>query len=136
MIYPIILTVTSSMIYHLLLKQMSKTSPFLILFWSYLLASLVCLVVVLKKNENIQIFSVFENKAWIPMLLGVALLGIELGYLWSYKSGGKVGQVSMISQMVSMLLMIAIGFVVSREPLTMQKAFGIASALFSFHLLR
>lgn len=136
MIYPILLTVSSSMIYHLLLKHMSKTSPFLILFWSYLLASVVCLVVVLKKNENVQVFSVFQDKAWVPMLLGIALLGIELGYLWSYKSGGKVGQVSMISQMVSMLLMIAIGFVVSREPLTMQKAFGIASALFSFHLLR
>jgi drug/metabolite transporter (DMT)-like permease len=137
MIYPVMLTVLSSAMYHFLLKQTSsKASPMLVLFWSYALAAGVCLVMLLMKNENLKVLSVFKDKGYIPVILAIALVGIEVGYIWSYKSGGKVGQVSMITQMVSLVLMMGIGFILSREPMTLQKAFGIASALFSFHLLR
>ena len=136
MIYPVLLTVLSSAGYHFMLKQTSmKGSPILVLFWSYMLAALVCLSVLLFKDEEIKVFSVFKDKSWIPMLLALTLVGIEFGYILSYKSGGKVGQVSMITQMVSLVVMFAIGYIVMKEPITFKKGFGIASALFSFHLL-
>lgn len=136
-LYPIILTVLSSTTYHFLLKHMSsKASPLLILFWSYLLAASLCLVVLLTQSENVKMLAVFKDKGWMPILLALALLGIEVGYIWSYKNGGKVGQVSMVSQMVSTVVLLGIGFIMTREPLTMQKVFGVATALFGFHLLR
>lgn len=136
MIYPVILTVLSSAMYHFMLKQTSaKGSPMLVLFWSYALAALACLVMIMFKSEKIEVFSVFKDKPWIPMILAATLVGIEFGYILSYKSGGKVGQVSMITQMVSLVVMFAIGYIVMKEPLTFKKGFGIASALFSFHLL-
>ncbi len=136
MIYPVILTVLSSAMYHFMLKQTSaKGSPMLVLFWSYALAAIACLVVIMFKSEKIEMFSVFKDKPWIPMILAATLVGIEFGYILSYKSGGKVGQVSMITQMVSLVVMFAIGYIVMKEPLTFKKGFGIASALFSFHLL-
>lgn len=136
MLYPVLLTVFSSASYHFLLKQTSmKGSALLILFWSYAIAAGVCLGVLLFKSDEVKLVSAFEDKAWIPVFLAIALVGIELGYIWSYKSGGKVGQVSMITQMVSLVLMLVIGFVVMKEPITFKKGFGIASALFSFHLL-
>lgn len=137
MLYPILLTVLSSATYHFLLKQTSsKASPMLVLFWSYAIAAVVCLCALMLKDDEVKIFSAFKDKAWIPGLLAMALVGIELGYIWSYKSGGKVGQVSMITQMVSLVVMFAIGYIVMKEPMTFKKGFGIASALFSFSLLR
>lgn len=136
MIYPVLLTVLSSAMYHFMLKHTSaKGSPMLVLFWSYAIAALVCLVALMFKTEDVKVFSVFKDKAWLPMLLAFALVGIELGYVLSYKAGGKVGQVSMITQMVSLVVMFAIGYIVMKEPITFKKGFGIASALFSFHLL-
>lgn len=136
MIYPVILTVLSSAMYHFMLKQTSaKGSPMLVLFWSYALAAIACLVMMMFKSEKIEVFSVFKDKPWIPMILAATLVGIEFGYILSYKSGGKVGQVSMVTQMVSLVVMFAIGYIVMKEPLTFKKGFGIASALFSFHLL-
>lgn len=136
MIYPVILTVLSSAMYHFMLKQTSaKGSPMLVLFWSYALAAIACLVMMMLKSEKIEVFSVFKDKPWIPMILAATLVGIEFGYILSYKSGGNVGQVSMITQMVSLVVMFAIGYIVMKEPLTFKKGFGIASALFSFHLL-
>ncbi len=120
LIYPIILTVLSSTTYHFMLKYMSaKASPLLILFWSYLLAATVCLVVLLTQSQNVKMLSVFKDKGWMPILLALALLGIEVGYIWSYKNGGKVGQVSMVSQMVSTIVLLGIGFIM--EKMGMQK---------------
>lgn len=136
MIYPILLTVISSAGYHFMLKQTStKGSPMLVLFWSYLLAAVVCLAFLLLKSEEIKFVSVFKDRGWIPLVLALTIVGIEFGYILSYKSGGKVGQVSMITQMVSLVVMFAIGYIVMKEPITFKKGFGIASALFSFHLL-
>jgi drug/metabolite transporter (DMT)-like permease len=136
MIYPVILTVFSSAMYHFMLKQTStKGSPMLVLFWSYLLAAIACLFMVMLRSDKVEMLSVFKDKAWIPMILAATLVGIEFGYILSYKSGGKVGQVSMITQMVSLVVMFAIGYIVMKEPITFKKGFGIASALFSFHLL-
>jgi drug/metabolite transporter (DMT)-like permease len=136
MIYPVILTVLSSAMYHFMLKQTStKGSPMLVLFWSYLLAALACLFMVMIRSDKVEMLSVFKDKAWIPLILAATLVGIEFGYILSYKSGGKVGQVSMITQMVSLVVMFAIGYIVMKEPITFKKGFGIASALFSFHLL-
>ena len=137
MIYPILLTVLSSAVYHFMLKQTSaKGSPLLVLFWSYGLAALVCMIALMFRSGPVKVFSVFqEDRAWLPMILALAVVGIEFGYIWSYKSGGKVGQVSMITQMVSLIFMMVLGYLVMKEPLTFKKGFGIASALFSFHLL-
>lgn len=136
MVYSVLLTVLSSAGYHFMLKQTSqKGSPVLVLFWSYLLAAIVCLTVLLLKGDEIKMLSVFKDKSWIPMILALTLVGIEFGYIMSYKSGGNVGQVSMITQMVSLVVMFTIGYIVMKEPITFKKGFGIASALFSFHLL-
>lgn len=136
MIYSVLLTVLSSAGYHFMLKQTStKGSPMLILFWSYLLAAVVCLTCLMLKSEEIKFVSVFKDRGWIPMILALTIVGIEFGYIMSYKSGGNVGQVSMITQMVSLVVMFTIGYIVMKEPITFKKGFGIASALFSFHLL-
>lgn len=137
MIYPVILTVLSSALYHFLLKQTSaKASPMLVLFWSYALAAAVCLIFLMFKSGKLEMFSVFKERGWLPMILALAVVGIEFGYILAYKSGGKVGQVSMITQMVSLVFMMGVGYVLTKEPITLQRAFGVASALFSFHLLR
>jgi drug/metabolite transporter (DMT)-like permease len=136
MLFPVLLTVVSSATYHFMLKQTStKASPVLVLFWSYAIAAVVCLAALVMKQENVKVASVFEDKAWLPLVLAMALIGIEFGYILSYKSGGKIGQVSMITQMVSLVVMFVIGFMIMKEPITFKKGFGIASALFSFHLL-
>lgn len=136
MLFPILLTVVSSASYHFLLKQTStKSSALLVLFWSYAFAASVCLGALLMNKDEVKFFSAFDERSWIPVCLALALVGIELGYIWSYKSGGKVGQVSMITQMVSLVFMFVIGYVLLKEPITFKKGFGIASALFSFHLL-
>ncbi len=137
MIYlPILLTVVSSAAYHFTLKQASsKSSPFAVLFWSYLIAAVVCLVAVIVTNGQVRITADLKEKSYLPALLAVALVGIEVGYLMSYKNGGNVGQVSMIAQMLSIIVLLIVGFFLMKEPLTLQKGLGVITALFSFLLL-
>lgn len=135
MLLPVALTVFSSAIYHFMLKQASNKSPFLILFWSYGIAAIVCLALIFFNEQQLKFSLPFKDRPYLPFILALALIGIELGYLASYKSGGKIGQVSMMTQMVSLVVMLTLGFILAKEPLTFKKAFGAVTALFSFFLL-
>lgn len=132
---PVALTVFSSAIYHLMLKQASGKSPFLILFWSYMIAAILCLGLILLNEHDLKFSNPFKDRPYLPFVLALTLIGIEFGYMASYRSGGKIGQVSMMTQMVSLLVMLVLGFFLAKEPLTFKKAFGAVTALFSFFLL-
>lgn len=135
MILPVALTVCSSAIYHFMLKQASGKSPFLILFWSYMIAAIVCLALIFFNEQQLKFSIPFKDRPYLPFVLALALIGIEFGYLTAYKTGGKIGQVSMMTQMVSLIFMLVLGLILMKEPMTFKKAFGAVSAIFSFFLL-
>ena len=136
MLIPILLTVASSAAYHFTLKNIStKSNVFAGLFWTYIISAVICLIFYFtQKNQNL--FSVFESeKSYLYIVLALSLVGIELGYLFAYKGGGQVGQVSMIAQAISMVLLVAIGYMISKDSFTLTKALGVVSGIISFTLL-
>lgn len=143
MYLPIFLIVASSAAYHFILKQASSRGAlFLMLFGTYLLSAVVCLILyalMSQSNAQPQVSSVSHvfNKqqlGWM-LLLALSLVGIELGYLLAYKSGGQVGQVSMIAQAFSMIVLLGVGFYIGKDSMTLTKALGVATGLISFALL-
>lgn len=137
MIYlPIALTVLSSATYHFMLKQASqRLSPFAILFWCYLIAAGTCLAFVFLTNADLRIASALKGKMYVPGVLALAIVGIEVGYLLTYKNGGQVGKVAMVAQLSSIILMLFIGYFLTKDTLTTSRAIGVATALVSFFLL-
>ena len=143
MYLPILLTVASSAAYHFILKQVSsKGSLFLMLFGTYLISALICLGLYFsfalgESSANQNQSSSFlkpENTVYI-VVLALSLVGIELGYLLAYKSGGQVGQVSMIAQAISMIVLLGVGLYLGKDQVTLTKALGVATGLISFALL-
>lgn len=135
-LFPIILTVASSAMYHFMLKQAStRLSPFTLLFWSYAIAAVLCLVGIFATGADVRVSESLKGKMYLPGILALTLIGIEVGYLLSYKGGGQLGKVSMITQLTSIIVMVAIGFFMTKDTLTLTKGLGVATALMSFFLL-
>ncbi len=136
MLLPILLTVFSSAAYHFTLKHIStKANMFAGLFWTYLISAVICLFFYFGQKNN-DLFTVFSSeKSYLYILLALSLVGIELGYLFAYKGGGQVGQVSMIAQAISMILLVGIGYYTSKDSITLTKMLGVISGIISFTLL-
>lgn len=136
MLLPLLITVSSSAAYHFTLKNVSsKGALFGTLFWSYAAAALMCLIFAAISKDD-SIFTVnFKEKGHLIGLLSLTLVGIEFGYLLAYKSGGGIGQVSMIAHAMSMTILLVVGYVVYKDVITTQKAIGVLSGILSFALL-
>lgn len=137
MFIPIALTVFSSAAYHFMLKEASsRQSPLQVLFWAYLAASVLCLIVLFATKTSIELLPSIKDKGYLPFLLAFAIVGLEVGYIFSYRGGGKLGQVTMFTQMISLMLMMALGYFIMKEPMTFKKLLGVLSAFMTLMLLR
>lgn len=75
-------------------------------------------------------FKIGENIA-----LGVALVGLELGFLWAYRAGWQMNLAALVSNLWVTLLLIPIGFIVFRETLSWQNILGVTLAIVGLVLI-
>ncbi|WP_286946056.1 EamA family transporter [Acetobacterium sp. UBA5834] len=62
-------------------------------------------------------------------LLGIAVVGIELGYIFLYRSGFKLSSGSLIANISVTLLLIIIGAILYKEPISPKQVLGIILCL-------
>ena len=66
-----------------------------------------------------------KNVNYASYLLGVAVVGIETGFLLIYRSGWKLGLAAPFSSSITNVLLILIGLLVFKEHITGVKLLGI-----------
>lgn len=62
-------------------------------------------------------------------LLGFAVVGIELGYIFLYRSGFKISSGSLIANISVALLLVIVGAILYKEQISPKQIFGIVLCL-------
>ena len=62
---------------------------------------------------------------WTSYVLGLSIVGIEVGYVFLYRSGWKVSNGALTSSMCLSLALLVIGFLVYREHISIKQLAGI-----------
>lgn len=65
---------------------------------------------------------------WASYALGLAIVGLELGFLLAYRAGWKVGVAALYSNAAVTLLLVPAGILAFQERLDARKALGLALA--------
>jgi multidrug transporter EmrE-like cation transporter len=66
---------------------------------------------------------------WAPVLLGLVIVGLEVGFLYAYKAGWAVSTASVVQSAFLALALIAVGALLYKEAVTPNKLVGIALCL-------
>ncbi|NDV26404.1 hypothetical protein [Desulfovibrio sp. JC010] len=123
----IAVVVASSVIYHLAQKSIAGTgSIFGSLAFAYAIAMIFSLAGMFFQTGRIDVLEVVSVKNWPVLLLGLAVFGIEIGVLLTYKAGANVNTLPILVNGVVMACLIPLGAVIYREHITMSSVFGIA----------
>jgi len=77
----------------------------------------------------------FAEFSWTPVFVGVAIVGIELGYLLMYRSGWHLAAAPLFVMGSAAVVLTPIGFLVFRQPWSSRYAFGLALCLYGLYLL-
>jgi drug/metabolite transporter (DMT)-like permease len=126
-----LLTVISNVGYHLSQRSISaKVNPMVSLALTYAVALVATLIALpfFSAPEAGSMSQQIKSANWATYSLGLALVGLELGFLLVYRSGWKVSVAALFSNALVTVLLIPVGLLFFREELDPRKVLGIALA--------
>ncbi len=123
------LMVSCNVIYSLAQKFLPKdVNPFMALVVVYMVAGFFSLILAFMfKVVNVQeISSTFGKLNWAVLLLGLAIVGIELGYLLAFRAGWKISAASLVTNVAASLLLVPVGLMLLKEHIKLPNLIGLA----------
>jgi uncharacterized membrane protein len=131
------LMVSCNVVYSLAQKYLPKDiNPFMALVVVYMIAGGMSLALafgfrVLTVSE---ISSTVGKLNWAVPLLGLAIVGIEFGYLMAFRSGWKISLVALVGNVIASLLLVPLGLMLLKEQVKIPNMIGIALCLIGLML--
>ena len=127
--FPIILVIVSNTMYHILAKKApSEINPFTTLVVTYSTAAMTSLIL-LFLNKKGNALSTFAPINWIPFAFGLALVGLEFGYLKAYSIGWNLSIGSLVSNIFLAIILALVGVLFYKEHLSISQILGICLCL-------
>lgn len=130
-IWPLALVVLSNVVYQICAKSVpSKLDPLASLTVTYTVGAVVSAVLYFViNNKNADLFKEYTKLNWAPFVLGVVIVGLEVGFIYAYKAGWQVSTASVVQAAFLAVALIFAGALLYKEQLTWNKVAGIAICL-------
>ena len=135
-IWPIALVVLSNVFYQICTKSVpQRMDPFASLTVTYLVGASLSLVLFKILNHGGSLIREYERLNWAPFLLGLSIVGLEVGFIYAYKAGWPVSTASIVQSAFLACILLAVGVLVYREALTVNRVVGLIVCLIGLYFL-
>ena len=116
--------------YHLVLKLTpAGVNPLLSLLVTYALVTLLFGGLLLASPGGFEWKHEVRELNWTAIALAFAIVGLDLGFLFLYRSGFAVSLGALVTQSAAAMLLLVIGVAVFREKLSAANAVGLVLCL-------
>lgn len=137
---PIAIIVFSNVFYHLASKEApSDLNPFFFVMVSYVVGFIFAFIafIISSKNGNIGTAIIEQTRIvnWTPILLGVSVIGLEIGNLMMYRVGWDISKGALVSNLLLAVALVIIGVFAFKEDFNVKHMVGIASCIVGLYLL-
>ena len=134
---PLLLTVIANLLYHFASKSVNeKSNLFFSLLVVYGIAWVICLFSFLFRSDKTPLIQEVHYLNGGTVLLGIAIVFVEVGYLWLYRVGWPMSMAAILVTSLLTLLLIPIGIFIFKEPFSLKEAAGVLFCLLGVYLLR
>lgn len=128
--WPVALTVVANVLYHVFLKVTpAGVNPLISLLVTYLSAAAATAAIYVCQPDRAPLLAGLRELNWASYALGVAIVGLEVGFMLAYRAGWNISLAGLISSTTVSLLLIPVGLLAFRETLSATNALGIALCL-------
>ena len=124
--------IAATVAYHVVLKLTPSTvNPLLSLLVTYLVVSLLFGGALLlgPGAAGFEWRTELRQLNWTALALAGAIVALDLGFVYLYRSGFPVSLGALVTQSAAVLVLLAIGVLVFREKLTLANGVGLALCL-------
>ena len=135
-VWPLALVVLSNVFYQICAKSVPKEmSPLASLTITYLIGTVTSLVLYYALNKNANIAREYGRVNWAPFVMGLVIVGLEVGYIYAYMAGWPISTAQIVQAAVLAIILIFVGLFIFRESLTWNKIVGIIVCLAGLRLI-
>ena len=136
-IWPIALIVLSNLFYNICAKSFpSALNPCAALTITYVVAALLALIMYfLTKDEKSGLLLEYAKANWVPFVFGLCLLGLEAGFIYTFKAGWPISSAYIVTSAFLSILLIVVGFLLYKEPISWNKIVGVAVCLLGLWII-
>lgn len=124
-VWPILLIVLSNVVYQICAKSVpANVDPLASLTVTYLVGAFSSAVLYFLLNRQADMIKELAKLNWAPYVLGLVVVGLEVGFIYAYKAGWQVSTASIVQSSFLAVALIFVGALLYREPLTWNKLVG------------
>ena len=135
-IWPIALVVLSNIVYQICAKSApGDMDPLASLTVTYLVGALASGILYFLLHRGGNLLREYRQLNWAPFVLGVVIVGLEVGFLYAYRAGWQVSMAQIVSASLLAVILIVVGRVLYHEAITWNKVAGILICLAGLGLI-
>ncbi|MDQ7096434.1 EamA family transporter [Desulfosporosinus sp. PR] len=134
--FPILLIVASNVVYNICQKTTPQNvNPFSALLVTYLTAALLTVLAALFYKTDKGFLDSFSKLNWTSFVLGLAIVGLEAGYLVAYRVGWNLGVGSLVANIILAIVLIPISILFFNEGFTLFQIIGVVLCIVGLVLI-
>lgn len=76
-------------------------------------------------NRGGNLLREYANLNWVSFVFGIALVGLEVGYIYAYKAGWPVSAAAIVQSSFLAVALLVAGFFLYHESISLNKVAGI-----------
>jgi len=128
--FSITLAIASSALYHFVAKSTPSNVNFTVsLLVTYAVAFVVTLVGFFFFPATNGITAELKRLNWASIGLAIAVVGIEFGFLLSYRSGWNLGIAAVLATVIASLILVPVAILVFKDKISWVNILGILVCL-------
>ena len=129
-VWPIALVVLSNTLYQVCAKSVPDgMNPLASLTVTYLVGAAVSCAMYFILNRNANLLREIRLTNWAPIVLGIVIVGLEVGFIYAFRAGWQISMAQIVSSAVLAVILIFVGYLLYHEAITWNKIIGIIICL-------
>lgn len=126
MLWPILIVVAANTIYNICAKSTpTNINSFATLSVTYLVAMICSIIMFYVTSEKKNLLLELQKTNWTTYALGIAIVGLEFGFLCVYRAGWKMSTANLFASITVACVLLIVGFLLYKEVLSLRQLLGM-----------
>ena len=136
MFWPMVVVILGNVFYHLGQRAIPREANAVVAtLGAYLIATIGTLATIPLLARDVELTSAWRLLNWSTVLVGIGIVGVELGFLLAYRAGWVLSNASLTANVCVAVILLAVGALLFREPLSATRLSGVAVCLLGLWLV-
>ena len=129
-IWPLAMVVLSNVAYQICAKSVpAEMNPLASLTVTYLIGAVASAILYFALRSGGNLVSEYSKLNWAPFVLGLVIVGLEVGWIYAYKAGWQISMGFIVQSSFLAVMLLLVGFFLYHETITWNKLVGVVFCL-------